>query len=94
MKYKLIKEYPGSPKLDTICKYDKNPWSDSNSFLNPVLNLKDYPEFWQPVVEKDYEILTVITNYNKFIEKVYNQDLTIEPYWKIHSVKRLSDGEI
>ena len=52
MKYKLIKEYPGSPKLDTICKYDKNPWSDSNAFTNPVLNPKYYPEFWKPVVEK------------------------------------------
>ena len=45
-------------------------------------------------IKKDYEILFVITNNNKFIEKVYNQDATIEPYWKIHSVKRLSDGEI
>lgn len=45
-------------------------------------------------IKKDYEILSVITNNNKFIEKVYNQDATIEPYWKIHSVKRLSDGEI
>ena len=94
MKYKLIKEYPGSPKLDTICKYDKNPWSDSNAFTNPVLNPKYYPEFWKPVVEKDYEILSVITNNDKFIEKVYNQESTIEPYWKIYSVKRLSDGEI
>lgn len=94
MKYILKKEYPGSPKLNTICKYDKNPWSDSNAFTNPILNPKDYPEFWELVVEKDYEILSVITNNNKFIEKVYNQDATIEPYWKIHSVKRLSDGEI
>ena len=60
-KYRLIKTYPGSPKLDTICKYDKNPWSDSNAFTNPVLNPKYYPEFWQPVVEKDYEILSLIS---------------------------------
>ena len=56
--------------------------------------VKNYPEFWQEVVEKDYEILEVITNNGKFIEKVYNQDATIKPYWKIHSIKRLSDGEI
>jgi hypothetical protein len=51
-------------------------------------------EFWEEVVEKDYEILTVITNDGKFIEIVYNQSATIEPFWKIHSVKRKSDGEI
>lgn len=62
MKYELIKTYPGSPKLNTICKYDKNPWSDSNAFTNPVLNPENYPEFWQPVVEKDYEILSFICN--------------------------------
>ena len=82
MKYKLIKEYPGSPKLGNTIDNLENDW------------IENYPEFWELVVEKNYEILSVITNNNKFIEKVYNQDATIEPYWKIHSVKRLSDGEI
>ena len=82
MKYKLIKEYPGSPKLGNTIDNLENDW------------IENYPEFWKLVVEKNYEILSVITNNNKFIEKVYNQDATIEPYWKIHSVKRLSDGEI
>lgn len=97
MKYKLIKTYPGSPELDTICKYDKNPWSDSNSFLNPVLNLKDYPEFWQPVVEKDYEILSYITIKSEIIKYKdldINDDCNCDRYLKIHSVKRLSDSEI
>jgi hypothetical protein len=94
MKYRLIKTYPGSPELNTICEYNNNPWSDSNSFTNPVLKPKDYPEFWELVVEKNYEILSVITSNNKFIEKVYNQNATIKPFWKIHSIKRLSDGEI
>lgn len=82
MKYILKKEYPGSPKLGNTIDNLENDW------------IENYPEFWKLVVEKDYEILSVITNNNKFIEKVYNQDATIEPYWKIHSVKRLSDGEI
>ena len=82
MKYILKKEYPGSPKLGNTIDNLENDW------------IENYPEFWELVVEKDYEILFVITNNNKFIEKVYNQDATIEPYWKIHSVKRLSDGEI
>ena len=80
MKYILKKEYPGSPKLGNIIDNLENDW------------IENYPEFWKLVVEKDYEILSVITNNNKFIEKVYNQDATIEPYWKIHSVKRLSDS--
>lgn len=46
------------------------------------------------VIEKDYEILLVITNNNQHIEKVYNQDATFEPYWKIYSVKRLSDSQV
>lgn len=82
MKYILKKEYPGSPKLGNTIDNLENDW------------IENYPEFWELVVEKDYEILSVITNNNKFIEKVYNQDVIIEPYWKIHSVKRLSDGEI
>ena len=31
-KYKLIKEYPGSPKIGTICKYTGNMWDDVQEF--------------------------------------------------------------
>ena len=41
-KYKLIKEYPGSPKVGDIVKgYGRDSWS----------------EYWEEVVEKDYQIL-------------------------------------
>lgn len=100
-KYKLIKKYPGSPKLGTILKeegFDEN--------LGTYHNPKDYPEFWEEVVEKDYEILSftdkkdskllfqVCKIGNKeqqefSIKNIINNDL-----WNIHSVKRLSDGEI
>jgi hypothetical protein len=46
-KYKLIKEYPGSVKLRS---------ESINEFY------KDYPEFWEEVVEKDYEILEIRVN--------------------------------
>ena len=101
MKYKLIKTYPGSPSLNTICKYDKNPWSDSNAFINPVLNPENYPEFWEPVVEKDYEILSYISKSNtictlqtngKYLHSKNNHIVNFENY-RIHSVKRLSDGK-
>ena len=92
MKYKLIKEYPGSPNLGYIVDLNKTGHNSQGEYVQSMYDTN--PEFWKLVVKKDYEILSVITNNNKFIEKVYNQDATIEPYWKIHSVKRLSDGEI
>lgn len=97
MKYKLIKEYPGSPKLNEIYKYDKNPWSDSNAFTNPVLNPENYPEFWEEVVEKDYEILEYKTESGISCKAPFLSDshqFYINERCKIHSVKRLSDSEI
>ncbi len=106
-KYKLIKEYPGSPKLGIIY--------DTSLFL--FNNYKNYPEFWEEVIEKNYEILSLqcIINPNRgLIYTVRNGELinsngspcyySIEnalefwaeehKSWVIHSVKRLSDGEI
>jgi len=86
MKYKLIKEYPGSPKAGSIIDNLENDW------------IENYSEFWEIVVEKDYEILSFI-NQNKSICKV-NETNYLEKYvlsnlhvFSIHSVKR-SDGEI
>lgn len=82
-KIKLIKEYPGSPKLGSI--------------IDLVCN--NYPEYWQEVVEKEYEILSlnihddrisVVTVYTDgYIEALLKDKLN-----KIHSVKRLSDGAV
>lgn len=88
-KFKLIKEYPGSPKLGSI-------WDDNSP------NCAKYPEFWQEIVEKDYEILSLarvcsikpaitdVSNYNdEFIEALLKCDNA-----RIHSIKRKSDGEV
>ena len=52
-KYRLIKNYPGcSWTLNSIC---------SNDFIwdnGKKVYLKNYPEFWEEVIEKDYEILS------------------------------------
>lgn len=100
-KYKLIKEYPGSPKIGTECTNLENDTIDA------------YPEFWKEVEEKDYEILSFIDKENKNIfndirystngtQKLYypnksnswvNETSPIGEY-PIYSVKRLSDGEI
>ena len=102
-KYKLIKIYPGSPKLGTIVEVDKDGWCCTSCNLNP----QDYPEFWEKVVEKDYEILSFKSNfytfvldddgyysYNKNRERLSLSNLEKNPLYTIHSVKRLSDGEV
>ena len=86
MKYILKKEYPGSPKLGNTIDNLENDW------------IENYPEYWEELVEKDYEILSLIEGkfiypcdkYSKdFINQLFNT-LGIN----IYSVKRLSDGEI
>jgi len=81
-KYKLIKEYPGSLELGTIVsrKCTTDIWKGTTYY-------ETYPEFWQEVIEKDYEIVSQVTKYNPLDD--YKASGT-----KIHSVKRLSDGEI
>ena len=89
MKYILKKEYPGSPKLGNIIDNLENDW------------IENYPEFWEKVVEKDYEILSLarFCSIKPTITDVsYYGDEYIEALLKcdnarIHSVKR-KDGEI
>lgn len=64
-KYKLIKEYPGSPKKDFIldeswkCKYTGNHGTYTLNTMN--FNPESYPDHWEEVIEKDYEILSLIS---------------------------------
>jgi hypothetical protein len=61
-KFKLIKEYPGSPKLATELtpKVDKEN-TDTNNFYweGSWFNPNDFSEFWEEVIEKDYEIVAM-----------------------------------
>ena len=85
MKYILKKEYPGSPKLGNTIDNLENDW------------IENYPEFWEEVVEKDYEILSYITIESEIIKYKdlnINDECNCDKYLKIYSVKRLSDGEI
>jgi hypothetical protein len=90
-KYKLIKMYPGSPKLGTIV--------DENSPHNLYRLCIGETEFWEKV--KDYEILELsfkrserpeirsVIGYSKdYLEALIKCENTI------HSVKRLSDNVI
>jgi hypothetical protein len=57
-KYKLIKEYPGSMALGTILTFGKE--------IDVSPDVTWYPEFWEKVIEKDYEILKLYANHNIF----------------------------
>ena len=62
-KYKLIKEYPSSLKLGSVVIKDKlagynyiNHPGNCKLFTNE--EIENYPEFWEEVVGKEYEILS------------------------------------
>jgi len=120
--YKLIKEYPGSPKLGTTLP--ENATINGNIFYDKESNpnrlyVDKFPKFWKKILEKDYEILSFIVNQSKgvlivgdIVTKVgdgfkgtssHNRGIIAgdseneflsKDHWSIHSVKRLSDGEV
>ena len=113
-RYKLIKEYPGSPKLGSIIKNEdvfKGHWYTitEKKHLGTIEPWK-YPEFWEEVVEKDYEILSLKaenvvfkkTEFNEWkkygTEEIYPNlevgSCYVKTPLEIFSIKRLSDGEI
>jgi len=86
-KYKLIKPYPGSHPVGSISKLDYSK----------------FPEFWEKIKEVDYEILSYNgTRTNVVIKNTHPNFKLMENDFKnnkettvfIHSVKRLSDGEV
>jgi hypothetical protein len=124
-KYKLIKEYPGSPELGSIAYTSKNTLADAH--YNYIIgedgpfqcswilkkHVDNNPEYWEEKIEKDYEILSFgyigyseekspYTVLNKQIKGDYHlgylsfteEMLLQRNQCFIHSVKRLSDGEI
>lgn len=108
-KFKLIKEYPGSPKLGSIYILDEQYAGEYyRSGFNTLYKdrIESQPEFWEEVIEikKDYEILSFIgigwidghlfpkeTNGHEFERYLEESHKNIV---KIHSIKRLSDGEV
>lgn len=91
-KYKLIKEYPGSLSLGTIVSSENKTdlWKGTNYY-------DKYPEYWEEVieVEKDYEILSYLKKGSTTCTTTKRRGgESHEEFWNIHSVKRLSDGEV
>jgi hypothetical protein len=97
-KYKLIKKYPGSDPVGTIVIgkgedgwYSKGPGGKTYDWTHVV----HCPEYWEEVIEKDYEILSYIKKGSKTCTTTKRRGgENHEKYWNIHSVKRLSDGEV
>jgi hypothetical protein len=94
-KYKIIKPYPGSENLGKELERCQIPTRIIN---DPLFN-----QYYEEIVEKDYEILSVLLRKSErhVIRKVDLDDSEsyIESLVKcdgnsIYSVKRLSDGEV
>ena len=102
-KYKLIKTYPGSPLLGKVLepKVEKDN-EDTNNFYweGSWFNPNDFPELWEEVVENNYEIISYWSprfGDTKYLYYEGHEDwdnINKSKYHPIHSVKRLSDGEV
>lgn len=97
VKYRLIKNYPGSP-----CQVGEIV---SNSWVHlQHLKIEEFPEYWEEVIKEDYEVLAyqylgsgiiVTKNEEGYFEQPgfrIEEERIIDA--SIHSVKRLSDKQI
>lgn len=72
-RYKLIKTYPDSPELGTIIERECRHYCiDKNTHLR-YPNIENYPEFWEEIVEKDYEIKTF--GYERGVDRTLDEYL-------------------
>ena len=80
-KFRLIKEYPGCfLKINSIIEFENNCQQIINSNGNFIINdLLKHSEFWEEIVEKDYEILSGRTHIPSGSTEIY-------------SIRRKSDG--
>jgi hypothetical protein len=95
-KYKLIKEYPGSDHEGIIVSLKTpNGLYEGYQYNYYTKHVENNPEFWEEVIEKDYEIISYVAKDNPTNITTKRRGAHLhEEYWTIHKVKRLSDGEI
>ena len=106
--FRLIKKYPGSPNtLGLEIKqngtfYHSDFCTKGVEYFHQSFNPENHPEFWEEIQEKEYRILSL------YIRRAIKHDIcdvrkSSQDYIldvlkcdgnKIHSIKRLSDGEI
>lgn len=87
MKYKLIKLLPfeNSPKIGYISEPHCAQKGGIHYWNHNWFNPKDYPEFWEKVVEKDYEILSLVASernpqHKKGSKFLHNKDYKFKKY--------------
>jgi len=88
-KYKLIKKYPNCHiEIGELAwTEDCNTHFSNETYIpNEVIVYENYPEFWQLVVGKEYEILSWVNSNNNYSYSLRQ----VNSDWNIHSVKRLS----
>jgi len=87
IQYKLIKEFPGSPKLETIEWYKTTDLgSTSGNEWRGTEYYNSYPEFWQKVEEVDYQILS-------FQDKLNRNIITYRKNKNVFIIENASDDE-
>lgn len=105
-KYKLIQEYPGSPPVGT--EVLANHFGNSLYQGVQLYSVNSSPKFWKEVVQKEYEVLSYMGNVtltlytltkegdykNSALAHTFMPEIFETDSYKIHSVKRLSDGEV
>ena len=93
-KYKLIKEYPGSDHEGIIVSLKTpNGLYEGYQYNYYSKHVENQPEYWEEVVEKDYQILRYYSIENPSIGRTTCNSKLNDTY-NIYSVKRLSDGEV
>lgn len=108
--YKLKKKYPTLPvdwEVGILVEIDKTFYSLVDKKYRQhylyIYDVENNPEYWEKVVEKDYEILSILLRKSTKHEKRIVDNNDSEDYIislincdgnSIHSVKRLSDGEV
>lgn len=86
MKYKLIKEYPGSPKLGTIAEKESKIKSNTSYYYSEGdkrwcvydCYVEDNPEYWEKVNEN---LWYVVSN------RDYQEDNMLFQEWFIYSIE-------
>ena len=103
--YKLLKWYPSCSdfisegEIVKLVKHDYTTIRDKHCKIFNKKEVENNPEYWEEVIEKDYEILSFsVLNSGKIIT-IIELALDVSFYlndsrYNIHSVKRLSDGEV
>ena len=116
--YTLLKKYPNLPKNWEVGmlvgigdgKSAYTPCSSKYVVMQIAAeNVQNFPEYWEKVKEKEYEILsfifvgvekTIVEIENGYLKGHATLKILPESYylesklWNIHSIKRLSDGEV